>query len=259
MIPERLHANPFAMTAILRQVLVLTFAYPAPVLAPLVPPWLRLDTYAGCGFVAVAMVETAGLRPGGTAAWLGTRCFLMGYRIFCRYRRPDGKDLRGLRILGSFTDRRWVAAGGNRLTQYHYRRCRVRLDHQGALVRYIVATRRGEADVHAWADLSGAATAPPPGSPFPDLASARRFAGPLPFTFGVDAHRQRVVVVQGVRQAWDPLPVRVSGVRCRFLDQPALAGQRPILANAFALRDVPYRWLPGETHRIILPGTRDAR
>ncbi len=50
--------------------LVLTYALPARILAPLLYPGLTLDTYGDYGFLAVAMVETRRLRP----AFLPRRC-----------------------------------------------------------------------------------------------------------------------------------------------------------------------------------------
>jgi hypothetical protein len=48
-----------------------------------------------------------------------------------------------------------------------------------------------------------------------------------------------------VRQNWDPQPVAVEVRRCSFLEQPPFVGERPVLANAFHLENVPYRWRRG--------------
>ena len=47
------------------------------------------------------------------------------------------------------------------------------------------------------------------------------------------------------RSRWDPQPVAVDVRRCTFLDHRPFAGTKPILANAFHLQDVPYRWERG--------------
>jgi hypothetical protein len=61
--------------------LVLTFALPAPVLEPLVPPGLDLDTYDGhWGFVVIAVVQTRQLRPAFLPPWAGRDYALTGYR-----------------------------------------------------------------------------------------------------------------------------------------------------------------------------------
>jgi hypothetical protein len=91
-----------------------------------------------------------------------------------------------------------------------------------------------------------AATSPPAGSPFPDLRVARRFAGPLPFTFGYEPATHAMVIVEGQREHWDPMPVNVEAVRCTFLERPPF-DQVPLrLANAFLVENVPYRWQRGE-------------
>jgi hypothetical protein len=49
----------------------------------------------------------------------------------------------------------------------------------------------------------------PEGSPFADWKEARRFAGPLPFTFTYTAKKKQVLIIEGVRENWKPEPVRV--------------------------------------------------
>lgn len=104
-----LKRHPLPVRAFFRHCLVLTYAFPERVLAPLLPPGLTLDSYLSddqrLGFLAIAMVQTEGLRPVGVPAALGQNFFLSGYRIFSRFRTAAGRSLRGLRILRSDTDR----------------------------------------------------------------------------------------------------------------------------------------------------------
>src|SRR5688572_15112881 len=102
---EGLRRHPFAVDAFFRRSLVLTYAVPRAALLELVGPGLELDTYDDWGFLAIAMVQTEGLRPRGFPRWLGRDFFLSGYRIFTRFARPGHPTLRGLRILRSDTDR----------------------------------------------------------------------------------------------------------------------------------------------------------
>src|SRR5438552_4181764 len=83
-------------------------------LARRLPPGLQLDTWQGRGFVAIALVQTRGLRPVGLPARLGQDFFLSGYRIFARFTPASGRQrtLRGLRILRSDTDRRLMVLFG---------------------------------------------------------------------------------------------------------------------------------------------------
>ena len=87
--------------------LVLTWALPAPVLEPLVPPGLDLDTYDGrWGFVVIAVVQTRQLRPAFLPPWAGRDYALTGYRIFVKHRGQAARTRRGLHILRSDTDKR---------------------------------------------------------------------------------------------------------------------------------------------------------
>ena len=65
--PDRLRDHPFEVDAHFDFSLVLTWALPAEVLQPLLPPTLQVDTFDDAagkrwGFLAVAMVQTKGLR-----------------------------------------------------------------------------------------------------------------------------------------------------------------------------------------------------
>ena len=119
----RLRRHPIAIKAHFRDCLTLTYALPADVLRPLLPPGLELETAGGYGFVAVALVQAESLRPAGLPAALGQDFFLAGYRVFTTFRAPTGRRLRGLRILRSDANRARMVAGGNLLTHYNYHRC----------------------------------------------------------------------------------------------------------------------------------------
>jgi hypothetical protein len=238
-----LRRHPLPVRAFFRHCLVLTYALPERALAPLLPPGLTLDGYEGLGFLAIAIVETERLRPVGVPAVLGKDFFLIGYRVFARFRTAAGRTLRGLRILRSDTDSALMVRAGNLLTHYRYARCDARVVETAGELEVRVATG-GEADLHVVASLAGAA-ALPAGSPFPDLAVARRFAGPLPFTFDYEAETRSILRIEGVRQRWSPEPVAVDVRRCTFLERPPFAGETPVLASAFHLAGVPYLWRRG--------------
>jgi hypothetical protein len=254
MIRDLLRRHPFPIQAHFRYSLVLTFAYPEAVLRPLLPYGLELDTYQGNGFLAIALVRTEGLRPRGWPAWTGRDFFLSGYRIFSRFRAPDGRELRGLRILRSDADKWGMVRAGNLMTRYGYRKCEVRESRTGGELALEVETPGGEADLRlrAWTDR--AADAPPDGSPFPDLAAAARFAGPLPHTFGYEERTRSMIVVKGIRQQWRPKPIRVGLEKCAWLEHAPFAASPRILANAFWLENIPYRWERGVAMPIRGPG-----
>jgi hypothetical protein len=242
---QAIRRHPVPIRAFFRHSLVLTYALPRDLLAPLLPPGLVLDTFGDVGFVAVAMVQTESLRPVGLPAAVGRDFFLTGYRIFTRFTHPSGRSLRGLKILRSDTDRRTMAFFGNMLTHYNYRFADVVLAEQDGTLSIDVRTPGAEADLSVIADIGATATAPPAGSPFADLHEARRFAGPLPFTFDYEPQSGSIVAIEGVRRDWTPRPVNVRVERLTFFDHPPFDGARPVLANAFHIANIDYMWKRG--------------
>lgn len=242
---HRLRRHPFPVEAHFKHCLVLTYALPEAAVEPLLPPGLRLDSRHGQGFLAVALVQTKDLRPAGTPRWLGQDLFLSGYRVFTRFRSTAGRDLRGLKILRSDTDRLRMVLLGNLLTHYQYRLCKVQVEAEGDSLAVEVRTPRREADLQVQVDLK-AAEGPPAGSPFATLREARAFAGPLPFTFEHEAQTGSMVVIHGRRPYWRPTPVAAEVTRCTFLDR---FDDEPVLANAFHVQDIPYRWDRGVVMR----------
>lgn len=248
--PDFLRRHPFPIQAHFRYSLVLTFAFPESVLRPFLPPGLVLDAYQGDGFLAIALVRTEKLRPAGWPAWTGRDFFLSGYRIFSRFRDSEGREMRGLRILRSDADRWGMVWGGNLMTRYGYRKCTVKERRAGEMLELEVATPGGEADLKVRAWTGQAAELPPAGSPFPDLETARKFAGPLPHTFAYEESSRSIVVVKGVRRHWKPMPVRAEVERCAFLEGAPFKAAGPRLANAFYLEDIAYRWERGRVEPV---------
>jgi hypothetical protein len=230
--------------------LVLTYALPPHVLSPLLPPGLSLDTYHAPGgtehaFVAIGIVSALKLRPAPMPPAWGADYVLTGYRIFTRFPTPGGRTMRGLQILRSDTDRRLMVFGGNLLTRYHYRLARMRLEVSGARLSATVDSRDGLADLAVTADLASGPAPLPAGSPFPTVTDARRFAGPLPYTFDYEPSSGSIIVVKAYRTEWRPEPVAVTVSRLTFLSQGPFAGTRPVLANAFHVADLDYGWHRG--------------
>jgi hypothetical protein len=247
---EFLRRHPIPVTAHFDYSLVLTYALSADLLAPLLPPGLELDTFEGSGFLAIAMVRTRALRPAGIPAFMGRDFFLSGYRIFARHRTADGKIMRGLRILRSDTDSSWMTTFGNLLTHYHYRKCTVAEQRSPATLSLSIRTAHAEADLELDANLEHPPDQPPAGSPFPDLKTARHFAGPLPFTFDYEAATHSLVIIQGVRSHWEPRPVEVAVKRNTFLQAMPFSQGSPRLANAFFIENIPYRWQRGVLEKL---------
>jgi hypothetical protein len=245
-----LQRHPVPVKAWFEHSLVLTYAMPAEVLRPLLPPGLTLDAFDGFGFLAIAMVQTRDLRPAFLPRAFGQDFFLTGYRIFARFRTAGGRLLRGLRILRSDTDRRRMVWGGNLLTHYQYRLAATTVEETAGTLEVAVKTPHGEADVQVAARVDAPVDVPPPGSPFSDLHQARLFAGPLPFTFDYEKETHSIVAIEGVRENWKPVPVPVEVRQLTFLERPPFSGTRAILANAFHVRGIPYEWKRGIRHPL---------
>lgn len=226
--------------------LVLAYAVPRELLEPLLSPGLELDCFGEFGFVAVALVQTSALRPTFLPPFLGQSFFLSGYRIFARYTTTQGRHLRGLQILRSDTDKRFMQFAGNILTHYNYCLAKVRIERTANTFGIEVETPNAEADLKVVAHLDETGVLPE-GSPFPDIETARKFAGPLPYTFDYEKQSGSMILVKGVRKAWQPTPVRVEVERATFFNRFEGKAQ---LANAFYLSNVPYRWEAGRLDKV---------
>lgn len=231
--------HPFAVEAFFESSLVLTFAVPKQQLQHLIPPCLELDTFKEeWAFVAVAMVQTRGLRPKGFPGFMGNDFFLIGYRVFVRYTTSEGKRLRGLYILKSETDKWKMKTMGNIFTHYKYSTTDIKQERAGSHIAITSARSDFSIEVEEAGDI-----ALPASSPFADWKEARRFAGPLPFTFTYNENTREVLIIEGVRENWTPQPVQVKAHHVAFLQTLALKGE--VLANAFIIKDIPYYWKKG--------------
>ncbi|MFK0202819.1 DUF2071 domain-containing protein [Streptomyces lavendulae] len=245
-----LQRHPFPIRTSFAHSLVLTYALPPELLTPLVPPGLALDTYRDAngtehGFVAAAVVDTRALRPSFLPAGLGRDFVLTGYRIFTRFSTPGGRTMRGLRILRSDTDHRMMVLGGNLFSRYNYRLARIGTRTAGRTLEFKVLSVDGRADLHVRADLADTPAPLPAGSPFASAKDARRYAGPLPYTFEYEPQTGTVIVVKATRTHWEPLPVAVEVSTLTFFDHGPFAGTEPVLANAFHVGDLDYGWERG--------------
>ena len=234
--------HPFAVEAFFESSLVFTFAIPKEQIQHLVPECLELDTFSDkWAFIAVAMVQTKNLRPKGFPKIVGNNFFLIGYRVFVRFTNNAGKSLRGLYILKSETDKKKMEFFGNIFTHYNYTTTDI---HQVQLngTTEISSNRSGfKIQIE---DSANENISLPDGSPFADWKEARKFAGPLPFTFTYDPVGKKVLIIEGVRENWKPSPVKVIDHNFSFLNKLKLT--EATLANAFIIRNIPYYWKKGK-------------
>ena len=233
--------HPFAVEAHFESSIVLTFAAPKAALQHLIPECLELDTFNDeWAFIAVAMVQTKSLRPKGFPKILGSDFFLIGYRVFVRYTNHEGKRVRGLYILRSETDRRKMEFLGNTFTHYNYTTTDISHSTKGPVTTissdksgFEIKVATGSEEVNL-----------PMDSPFSTWKEARRYAGPLPFTFTYHPEKRSVLTIEGVRQNWQPNPIEVVSHEIPFLHSLNLNGL--VLANAFIINDIPYYWKKGK-------------
>ncbi len=260
--------HPFDVDARFDFSLVLTYALPTSTLRPLLPPQLELDTFdAGpepVGFVAIAMVQARGLRPSRMPSIFGRDFFLIGTRIFARCPLASGQRLRGLYILRSQSNRASMRILGDLFTRYRYEHIDVdvRRDGDDIAVRagdFIVDVDGSDAKVKAVGEGDDgpeqSTSLLPPGSCFHTWKDARRFAGPMPYTFSTVADPSQMLVVEGVRSQWRPRAVRVREAQVPFFAERGLEGAT--LASAFIVEDVPYHWKAGRLERCA-PSTSPA-
>ncbi len=230
--------HPFAVEAFFETSVVLTFAVPKEALQNLVPDRLQLDTFEDkWAFVAVAMVQTKDLRPKGFPKVLGNDFFLIGYRVFVRYTNKAGKHLRGLYILKSETNRTRMTVLGNIFTHYRYTTTDI-VQKQQLHLKEISSVQSNFKVVIQ--DGTEAPVSLPKHSPFADWKQARRFSGPLPFTFSCDTACKEVLIIEGVRQDWTPMPIKIVEQSFSFFKELNIG--KPILANAFVVANIPYSW-----------------
>lgn len=236
--------HPFAVEAFFESSLVLTFAVPREQLRAFIPGCLQLDTFNDkWAFIAVAMVQTKGLRPKGFPKFTGNDFFLIGYRVFVRYTNNAGKNLRGLYILKSETDKKMMEFMGNIFTHYNYTTTDILQKNQKHFREISSTNSKFKISI----DTTEEEISLPENSPFPGWKEARRFAGPLPFTFTYNSATKEVLIIEGVRQGWVPAPVKIIDYDFGFLHSLKL--ENPILANAFVIRDIPYSWKKGKIEK----------
>ncbi len=234
--------HPFAVEAFFESSLVLTFAVPKEQIQHLIPECLTLDTFEDkWAFIAVAMVQTKALRPKGFPEWMGNDFFLIGYRVFVRYTNQAGRNLRGLYILKSETDKKKMEFFGNIFTHYNYATTDIHQSTQGDITE--ISSVKSGFKLHV--EVEDEENVPlPQGSPFADWKEARRYAGPLPFTFTYNAVKHEVLIIEGVRENWKPAPVKVLDYHFSFIEKLNLHDAH--LANAFIIRNIPYYWKKGK-------------
>ncbi|MGV6862236.1 MAG: DUF2071 domain-containing protein [Putridiphycobacter sp.] len=234
-----LKLHPFGVKAFFKKSVVLTFAIPKEELETFIPNHLTLDTFEDkWAFIAIAMVDTKALRPKWFPKFMGNDFYLIGYRIFVRYKSKAGKNLRGLYILKSETNRKKMAVLGRIFTQYNYSTTDITeiKTPSGSVFKSQQSNFKFEIENHSH-EL-------PQNSPFKNWETARKFSGPLPHTFTYLENKKSMLIIRGLRQNWKPEPIQVLNYQFEFLNNLNLSQVQ--LASAFQIKDVPYEWEKGK-------------
>ncbi|MGJ3234161.1 DUF2071 domain-containing protein [Marivirga sp.] len=236
--------HPFAVETYFENSIVLSYAIAKEELQGLIPECLELDTFDDkWAFVAVAMVNTKSLRTKGLPKFLGNDFFLIGFRVFVRYTDKRGKRLRGLYILKSETNKRKMAFFGNIFTHYNYTTTDISYKKEKNLLT--IQSEKSALDVAV--NSANDDIKLPANSPFKDWKEARRFAGPLPFTFTYNAEKKEVLIIEGVRQNWKPEPLEIQKAEVGFIKEKSFKNIH--LANAFVVSNIPYYWKKGKVEK----------
>lgn len=241
---NNLKNHPFAVEAFFKRSTVLTYSIEKEFLQPLLPACLQLDTFEdNYGFVAAALVETQNLRPKGFPKILGRNFYLIGYRVFVKYTNKQGKILRGLYILKSETNKASMAFFGNIFTHYRYTTTDISLTEN----KHNLCITSAQSDFQIDINKSVTEVALSHNSPFRDWKQARKFAGPLPFTFTVNEQEKTILIIEGVRQNWKPKPLSVNRSYFGFIEKKEWGNAT--LSNAFEICEVPYWWKKGRLEK----------
>ncbi|MBA6155666.1 DUF2071 domain-containing protein [Tenacibaculum sp. S7007] len=238
---NKIKNHPFAVEAFFESSIVFTFAVPKEQLESLIPECLTLDTFQDkWAFIAIAMVQTKDLKPKGFPKFMGNDFFLIGYRVFVRYTNSKGKRLRGLYILKSETDSNKMNFRGNIFTHYNYTTTDISINKEVGTIE--IFSKKSNFSIKV--NKTDEEIELPTNSPFINWKEARRFAGPLPFTFTYNKETKEVLIIEGVRQNWKPKPLNVEGYHFSFLNELQLKNY--VLANSFIIENIPYQWKKGK-------------
>ena len=153
--------------------------------------------------------------------------------------------MRGLYILKSETDKLKMELFGNIFTHYNYSTTDILLHSKSNITE--ISSVKSNFKIQIDQTLTSENVKLPTHSPFSDWKEARKFAGPLPFTFTYNKNKKEVLIIEGVREDWKPNPVYVSNYYVSFLKSLNL--EHAILANAFIVNKIPYSWKKGKKEK----------
>lgn len=232
--------HPFKMKAFFNYCYIFTFSIPIELAQSLIYKGLIPDSFKGKhAFYTIAIVDTKNLRPAFFPKQLGGSFILIGHRIFVRLKSTKGKLYRGLQILKSETDSLTMKIIGNLFTHYNYKRVAVEFMEDDSSLEIV----NKESGFRVKIDTTKIDPLLPKDSPFSTWKEAKKFAGPMPFTFSHVADGNKLLTVEGKRPEWLAKPLSIES-----LQLPGFANElfpNAKLASAFKIENVNYHWQKG--------------
>ncbi len=239
----QLTSNPFTMKAHFEFSLVLCFVVPKEEVEALIPTEIfSLDLVdENHAAVAVACVSTSQLRPRWMPKKMGNEFFLTGYRTFVYYKTKSGKRRRGLYILASETDKKSMVLLGNLFSRYNYNY--LKLDVERTEENINISSKHGlqitsKAEKHQFTGNDF----------FKTEQQAKRFAGPLPWTFHFNKKQNAVSMVRGIRKNWNPKFVEVTNYQIPKLNEIGI--QHATYSHSFFISNIDYQWNKSEIDQL---------
>lgn len=232
----------------LRDCILLSYRTPAAGVNGLLPPGLVLVTKEGWAFWSVVACRIDAMRPRGVPAALGLTYRHVAYRLYVRATTATGETVEGIYFVQSDADSAPIVVGGNRLSDFRFHHARIDLRVTAREVSLAVGSRaRGEtARLRA---VVGAASDPPPGSPFATRAEAVRFLKYRPLGLAVRGGRLDLAEVFRDEDAWHETPLRVTEAHWGFFDR---LGQKELhLEHAVLVAPIEYRWRLGRSVAVV--------
>lgn len=208
-----------------------------------IPAPLELDLYKDHGIFAIAIVKTKKFRPAFLPSWIGMNFNLVGYRFLTTYKGDDLKTIRGLKIVKSQTNQKIMQWIGDKLTQYKFNYNPINIVTENNIVTIIGTGISIKLKMHEEEEIIPL----PFNSIFDNWTQARKFAGPLLYTFEVNEKTKELSITEGTRKNWTPKPIEVISANIDFLNQDSIKQLNPILSAAYMVKNIPYSWKKAKT------------
>lgn len=229
---------PFGIKTWFEYFIVLIYSVDKEKAEAMLPYPLVHEEHNGKALMAAAFVKSKNFRPFFLPAFAGTSFNLVGYRHMAAYTKADGKTIRGLKIIQSGTNKKWMQRGGNELTQYKFRYNPIVIENtngditiKGDGVNILAREAPPEQEIPL-----------PENSIFENWKYARKYGGPLLYTFEVEPENKSVIITEGSRNHWQPRPVHVLQADVDFFKNSPYAEMNPELSAAYLVKDIPYSW-----------------